>query len=58
MLQSVRQSCIFLSNGEDDLIIFFLAESIKEGKKGRFDGLNGHEGGDNGDLMNGIDSAG
>lgn len=46
----------FFSNGEDNLIVLLFDKIVEEREEGVFNGVSGHESGNDGDLMNGVDS--
>jgi hypothetical protein len=44
------------SDGENDFVVLLFDKIVQEREESVFDGISGHESGNDGDLMNGVDS--
>lgn len=52
----VREGGIFLCDCEHDLVIFLLTECVQKGQQCTLDGLDGHKRGNDGHLVDSVDS--
>ena len=54
--KNIREGGVFGSDGVYDFVILFFAEVVEEGNESIFDSIDGHEGGDDGHFVDGVDS--